>query len=127
MPTARWNAPRLTRLVVLAIGLAATVWIGSRTPREQHVRVVLGSAASDVTDMELQYVDLEGDLVRDARMHFEPGRVPRVVTHEPSLANGDYQLRIELGMRDARRSTERRVTLSGGTTSVDVTSVLGAP
>ena len=60
-------------------------------------------------------------------MSFEPGQAPRVVSHEPQLADGEYRLRIDLDTREGRRTVERRVTLGGGTTQVDLAGLLLAP
>lgn len=91
------------------------------------MKLVLGPSADRVTGLEIQYIAADGDVARAARMAFDPGTAPRVVSHEPQLVDGDYGLRIDLDARDGRRSTERRVTLGGGTTQVDLAGLLGAP
>lgn len=85
---------------------------------------MLGPAAADVTGLEIQYVAEDGDVARDARMTFPPGQAPRIVSHEPQLSDGDYRLRIDVDAREGRRTVERRVTLGGGTTQVDLTTAL---
>lgn len=100
------------------------MYLASKSPRDQHVTFVLGTSAARVTGLEVQYVAADGDVARDTRMAFEPGQAPRVVSHEPKLADGDYRLRIDLDTREGRRSVERRVTLGGGTTQVDLSSAI---
>ena len=115
---------------MLAAGGLTAAYLGAKAPREQHVKLVLGPRADDVTGLQVQYLAVDrlaaedGDVARETRMTFEPGRAPRVVAHEPQLADGDYRLRIDLDTREGRRSVERRVTLGGGTTQVDLAALL---
>src|SRR4029078_838809 len=103
------------------------MYVASKAPRDQHVTYVLGALADRVIALEVQYVAADGDVARDTRLAFEPGQAPRVVSHEPKLPDGDYRLRIDLDTREGRRSTERRVTLGGGTTQVDLSELRTAP
>ncbi len=115
-------------IVFLAVGVLLASYLGSKSPRDQHVSLVLGAAAPEVTQLEIQYEAADGDLARAARMTFGSGGAPRVVSHAPQLADGDYRLRIDLDTaRQGRRSVERRVTLGGGTTQVDLAPILAAP
>lgn len=118
---------KLLPFLVLGAGALIAAYLSSKSPRDQHLRLVLGPQADQVTGLEVQYVAEDGDIARDTRMTFAPGQAPRIVSHEPQLADGDYRLRIDVDTREGRRSVERRVTLGGGTTQVDVTSVLSAP
>ncbi len=113
---------KLLPFLVLGSGALIAAYLSSKSPRDQHLRLVLGATAraAEVTGLEIQYLAEDGDLARDARMTFAAGEAPRVVSHEPQLADGDYRLRIDLDTREGRRSVERRVTLGGGTTQVDV-------
>lgn len=117
---------KLLPFLVLGAGALIAGYLSSKSPRDQHLRLVLGPRAAEVTGLEVQYVAEDGDLARDARMTFVAGETPRIVSHEPQLADGEYRLRIDLDTREGRRSVERRVTLGGGTTQVDVTNVLSA-
>ena len=112
------------KLAVLVVGLLAASYFATKSPRDQHVTLVLGSAAPDVSGLEIQYVAASGELARDARMEFSPGAAPRIVAHEPQLVDGDYSLHIDVDTREGRRSTERRVTLGGGTTQIDLGGLL---
>ena len=113
---------RVLPFAVLAAGGLLAAHLASKTPREQHLALVLGDRAATVTGLELQYVAADGEVARIARFTFEPGRAPRVLSLTPELIDGDYRLRIDLDSREGRRSVERRVTLGGGTTQVDVAS-----
>jgi hypothetical protein len=61
-------------------------------------------------------------LAREATFRFPDGNAPRIVTHEPRLADGDYVVEIDILSRFASHSTtfERRVTFQGNTTSIDL-------
>jgi hypothetical protein len=118
---------KLLPFFVLGAGALIAAYLSSKSPRDQHLRLILGPQADQVTGVGIQYVAEDGDLARDARMTFAAGQAPRIVSHEPQLADGDYRLRIDLDTREGRRSIERRVTLGGGTTQVDVTSVVSGP
>ncbi len=117
----------MLRFGALVAGLLLAAYWQRKTPREQHVKLVVGAAAATVTGLELQYVTPEGDAARSARMAFDPGAAPRVIAHDPELVDGDYGLRIDIDTREGRRSTERRVTLGGGTTQIDLTAALAGP
>lgn len=90
------------------------------------MKLVLGASADRVTGLEMQYVADDADVARDVRMAFPEGQAPRIVSHEPKLADGEYLVRIDLDTREGRRSVERRVTLGGGTTQVDLANVVTA-
>jgi hypothetical protein len=115
---------RITSLAFLAFGLAVAFYLSKAGPHEQHVRFVLGGAAPAVTQLEIEYVAEDFEVAREARMTFTEGAAPRVVPHDPELPDGSYVLRIGVGTTEGRRAVERRVTLSGGTTSVDLAGVL---
>ena len=119
-----WRRGRLARLFFLVFGLLVALYLGTQGPQEQHVRVVLGPAAADVTTVDLQYVAKDGDIAREAHFNYPKGAAPRVVAHEPQLPNGEYRLQIDLDTIDGRRAIQRQVTLGGGSTQVDVSSAL---
>jgi hypothetical protein len=89
-------------------------------PREQHVRLVLGAAAPTVTAVSVQYSTPAGEALRDVRLTFPEGAAPRIVALDPRLPNGEVRLRIDVDTREGRRTTERQVTLGGGSTSVNL-------
>lgn len=119
---------KLLPILFVAGGALVASYLASKSPRDQHVSLVLGAAAPEIMQLEIQYVAPDGDLARDARMTFGASGAPRVVSHEPQLTDGDYLLRIDLETsRQGRRSVERRVSLGGGTTQVDLATVLLSP
>lgn len=118
---------RLAKLGFLLIGLAVAAYLGMRGPHEQHLRLVLGDAAPEVTGLEIQYVDQDGEVAREARLSYPAGGAPRVVSHEPELPDGTYALRVNVATRERRVPVERSVTLGGGSTQVDLSQALKAP
>lgn len=115
---------RLAPLVLLAAGAALTLYLSSRAPREQHVRLAFGSAASAIQALDVAYVDAEGEATRTTRLAFGDAGAPRIVALDPSLPDGEYVLRLDAETPAGRRSATRRVKLGGGTTSVDLAGVL---
>lgn len=127
-------APRNKRLLPLLFvmgGLGLALFLGSKAPKEQHLRLALGPRAVDVTAVEVTVLDASGDVVRATRVPYEAGKAPRIVALDPSIPNGDYLVRLEIATPSGPRVAERRLSLSGGTTSVDLAGVLdenrGAP
>lgn len=123
MTTAR---RRRLSFVVVGAGLLLAVFLQSRLPRDQHVRLSLGDAAPGVTELDVQYVTAGGESARETRLTFPPGSAPRIVALDPELEDGPYQLRIGVTAREGRRTVERQVTLSGGTSHVDLADLASA-
>jgi hypothetical protein len=117
---------RVASIVFLALGLLVALYLGTQAPQEQHVRIVLGSSAPEVRAVGLQYLRAEGDaeVMREVHFTYEIGAAPRIIPHEPKLPNGDYRLQIDIDAHDGRRSVQRRVTLGGGSTQIDISSAL---
>jgi hypothetical protein len=118
------NRSRYAKLAFLAIGIAVTAYLGTRGPHEQHVRFILGDQAPEVTSLEIQYVDKDNDVAREARLSYPAGSAPRVVPHEPELPDGTYKVKVDVATRERRVSVERSVTLSGGSTQIDLAAAL---
>jgi len=124
----KWAGRRALRIPLLVAGVGVAFVLSRQWPVDQSVHIVLGDAAAGVSELRLRYAEPEGgrdDWQREASFHFERGRAPRVVTHEPHIANGVYDVEIELtmatGAAEARTVTEtRRVTLTGRPASIDV-------
>ena len=57
---------------------------------------------------------------REATFRYAQGQAPRVVTHLPRLPDGDYTVEIDLVSDSERSTVTRRVTLAGGSTSIDL-------
>ncbi len=117
---ARERKRRIVSLAILAGGGAVVAYMATRGPKEQHVRFVLGDRAKAVTELAVKYTSASGEAVRETRVSWDAGDAPRVVALDPRLPDGDYRLEIDVDTREGRRSGERRVTLGGGTTSVEI-------
>lgn len=115
---------RRLSFAILGGGALVAVLFATKAPHEQHVRLALGDAAPGVTLVEIAYVTEGGEPSRETRLAYEPGKAPRVVALDPQLPDGPYLLRIDVGTREGRKSVERQVTLSGGTTQVDLSTAL---
>ena len=111
---------RYAALAFLGIGIGVTVFLAKRGPHEQHVRFMLGDSAAKVTGLDVQYVDKDGDVAREARLSYAEGQAPRVVPHEPELPDGPYKVKVDVTTRERRVSVERSVTLSGGSTQINL-------
>jgi hypothetical protein len=134
---------RVPALLVLAVGLGVFLLFGPKIPRDQAVGIVLGDAAATVREVTVRYRlqapstaaspqnqsdrgELTDEVLREVSFRFPRGGAPRVVRHEPRLADGDYLLEIELVTDQSRTTVTRAVGLLGGATSVDVSRVLAA-
>ncbi len=120
---------RLLPLAILLAGGVLLAYFASSGPRDQHLRLVLGDAAPGVSALSVQYAATKsGEVAREVRLTYGAdgggAAAPRVVALEPRLPDGDYRLRIDVDTREGRRTTERQVTLGGGTTSVDLSGLL---
>lgn len=124
MSEARSSRRRLGGVLFLVVGLGVAYYLRTLAPHEQHVRIVLGDAAPDVAAVDLQYLAADGEAARAAHFAWPRGTAPRVVPHEPQLPDGEYRLQIDVDAREGRRTVERRVTLGGGSTQVDVSRAI---
>ena len=117
---------RPIKLVLLVAGLGLALLLGKQWPATQTVHVLLGDAASRVTEVEVHYARIEGPAKRGdafdvgATFPFGKAGAPRIVTHEPKLAPGDYTVAIEIATAGDRAIVERRITLDGHVVSIDV-------
>jgi hypothetical protein len=125
---------RLLRIPLLLAALGVALTLSRRWPSDQAVHVVLGDAAPRATELRIRYADLSSghdDWQREATFHYAAGHAPRIVNHEPRLASGEYDVEIEVSVADGPSeshtvTTTRRMTLNGGSTSVDVSRQLEA-
>jgi hypothetical protein len=124
---------RIAQLVLIVAAVALYLVLSRHWPRSQIVHIVLGDAAPRVEELTLRYAERPGpggDLTRQVTFPYPRGTAPRIVTHEPNLPDGDYTVEVDiLGAKDTRpepfRATiERRVTLEGGTVSIDVSQAV---
>lgn len=111
---------RIGSLVFLAFGLGVAMWLSQNGPQEQHVHVILNERAPTVTGVSLQYVASNGDVANETSFRYAPGQAPRIVSHDPKIPSGDYQLKVDVDLGDSRKSVEKQVTLKGGSAQVDV-------
>lgn len=118
---------RLPTLLLLAGGVGLALYLSSTAPREQHVRYVLGDTAADVTSVELEYTGDDGEIVRRSSMRFDRGAAPRIVTHDPMLADGTYRVHVDIDAASGRRTLERQIALSGGRTTIDLAGARSSP
>jgi hypothetical protein len=123
---------------MLAVAAGAFLMFGPKLPREQSVRIGLGDRAGEVRELVLRYRptaaageadkgDLTDEVLREVSFRYPKGEAPRVVRHAPRLADGDYVLEIEVVTHGSRASVKRTVGLFGGSTTVDIASVIPAP
>src|ERR1700722_18096687 len=126
---------RIARLVVLVAVAATYFTLSNRWPKDNVVHVVLGPAAPEVAGLHLRYASVpkytknapvDEDWTREATFSFPDGSAPRIVTHEPRIADGDYAVEIEILKASHAIVKVRRphVPLAGGTTSIDVSEAV---
>jgi hypothetical protein len=124
-----WRKFALVALALLATrtapfgGWEGLVPLGSKAPHERSVAFALGRTAEEITGIAIDYTSPDGEFIRSTRLRFDPGAAPRVVTSTPRLGDGEYVLKIDVDTVQGRRSTERRITLSGPTSQVDLSNV----
>jgi hypothetical protein len=116
---------RLAPLALLIPAVAAAGTLGPRWPHDQVLRYDLGDAAARVERLDVRLSPgTTEDVAREASFRYPPGRAPRIVTHEARLADGDYTLEVDVSAAGRQASTRRHVSLSGGTTTLDLGPVV---
>jgi hypothetical protein len=112
---------RIAQIVILVSGLALFLLLGRELPKDQTVHYVLGDGSARVQEMRVRYAHRDEDWEREADFEWKPGAAPRIVTHEPRLADGDYTIEIDLVANAERNTVKRHVTLQGGgVTSIEL-------
>jgi hypothetical protein len=117
----------VARLLLPAAALAVAAVLSREWPEPQTVHHVLGDGATRVQEVDARWEKGQGpdDVLREATFHYAPGQAPRVVTHEPRLANGEYTVEIEITAQNDQRSTvTRHVLLAGGVTDIELARVV---
>lgn len=117
---------RLILPLFAAVALGLYFLFAPRLPKDQTIEIVLGDAASKVTDVRLSYDDPRHDWASEVELSFDGKPAPRVVHHEAKMPDGDYKLSIDVSGHGSGTHVERNVSLRGGTTSVDVSQVIVA-
>ena len=134
--TATPTRRRLGQLVAIVAVMALARFAAGHWPRDQTIHYVLGNEAPLVQELHARWEperprkdkerDKADDWTREVAFRYAQGQAPRIVTHEPRLPNGDYTVEIEItapGARPQDRNVVRRhVELSGGVTSIDLSS-----
>jgi hypothetical protein len=129
IPSMRSVRVRVTRFAVVAGAVALVLFMGRRWPHDQTVHYVLGDGAPRVEELDARWEEaragaharaVDDEPAREATFRYAKGQAPRVVTHEPRLADGDYDVEIEIATPSLRTTVTRRVNLSGGATSIDL-------
>lgn len=116
-----FDRKKLAPVVLVAALLSFWLVLGRKVPADQVVHVVLGDASPRITEVRLRYAPQgDAEFTREATFHYDAGKAPRVVTHEPRLAGGDYTVEIELMVGNDRALVQRKVKLEGNPVSVDI-------
>lgn len=116
-------APKLGRrpaLLVAGVGLALFALLGPKLPRDQRLRVPLGDARPKVREARIAWATTDGEPLREASFSFPPGQAPEALIHELRLPDGDYDVDVEIVLMEGRTASRKRVTVSGATTTLDV-------
>jgi hypothetical protein len=119
--------------VFVALGAGFFLWLSPRWPSDQHLRITLGDRAAGVTEVRMRCASRESaqgssDWAREVTFRYAKGQAPRIVSYEPRLKSGEYLVEIEVKTDDDRVvTTDRRVQLEGGSTSIDLSREDGAP
>ena len=127
---------RWPRWLLVGAAVVVALVLTRSWPRDQTVHYVLGDAAARVTDMDVRWAEeaaqaAKGDWTRQVTYHYAKGGAPRIVTHDLRLPDGGYTVEIEILSVEgdspsdaARRVIRRRLTLSGGATSIELAGAL---
>jgi hypothetical protein len=129
----------MVRLLVFSAVLLVALYFGRLWPRDQTVHYVLGDVAPRVQELDVRWapgIAADGDWTRTASFRYAPGTAPRVVTHEPRMADGDYTVEIEIVAQKQKQDppdagpaadtviVRKHVTLGGGATQIDLGEVI---
>jgi hypothetical protein len=121
-PTTTAGAPRLGKrsfLLFVGLGVAALLALGPKLPRDQRLRVRLPGHAT-VREVRIAWFSTDGDPLREATFTYAPGGAPEALIHELRLPDGDYDVDVEIVTLEGRTVSRKRVTVSGATTTLDV-------
>lgn len=116
------DAPRLGKrsfLLFVGLGVAALLALGPKLPRDQRLRVRLPGHAA-VREVRIAWFSTDGEPLREATFTYAPGGAPEALIHELRLPDGDYDVEVEIVTLEGRTVSRKRVTVSGATTTLDV-------
>jgi hypothetical protein len=124
---------RFAPLGLLIPAVAAAATLKPRWPKDQSIRYELGAAAARVEEVDARFAPYDAasaqgnapaEWAREVTYRYAAGQAPRTVSYAPRLADGDYTVEIEIRASGRRAVVRRRVTLEGGTTTVDLAAVV---
>lgn len=105
-----------------AAGLVLFALAGPKVPRDQRLRVPLGAMRPTVREAHFSWSSPSGEALREATFSFPIGGAPEALIHELRLPDGDYDVEVEIVLLEGRTVSRKRVTVSGATTTLDVSS-----
>jgi len=121
----------MTFLALGTAGFVAYLVTAPQVPHTQTVHYVLGDSAPRVDELRVRYApatnhaEMAEDWTREVAFRFADGGAPRIVTHEPRLADGDYVVEVEIVSRaHANTIGKSRASLVGEPTSIDVSTAV---
>ena len=122
---------RLAPLALLVPAVAAGATLKPRWPKDQSIHYALGDASQRVEELDARWAlardtrDKSADeWSREATFRYAPGAAPRTVAHTARLADGDYVAEIEIKAGGHTAIVQRKVTLEGGSTTLDLAAVV---
>lgn len=121
-PLEQSRVPRLGKrsfLLFVGLGVAALLSLGPKLPRDQRLRVRL-PAPAPVSEVRIAWFSTDGEPLREATFTYAPGGAPEALIHELRLPDGDYDVDVEIVTLEGRTVSRKRVTVSGATTTLDV-------
>jgi hypothetical protein len=129
-PTTTPTRRRLGQLMAIAAALLLVRFAAGHWPKDQTVHYVLGNRAPLVQELRARWAPENGkadDFTREVDFQYAPGQAPRIVRHEPRLPDGDYNVEIDIIASPGKDPQDqgmvrRHVELSGGVTSIDLSS-----
>ena len=116
------RVPRLGKrsfLLFVGLGVAALLALGPKLPRDQRLRVRL-PAPAHVREVRIAWFSTDAEPLREATFTYAPGEAPEALIHELRLPDGDYDVDVEIVTLEGRTVSRKRVTVSGATTTLDV-------
>ncbi len=107
----RGHRGRRWLVALLVLGLLAAAWpLGHLAPRERTIELAI-ARPERLREVELEWVDAEGDVLRATRTSYPTG-APARIRMTIALRDGVYRLRLRLAREgDAPEELERELTL----------------
>jgi hypothetical protein len=116
----RGRLGRRPLLIFAGGGIALYALFSAGVPKDQRLRLLLGSRAKTASRVTLTWSATSGEVLREATYSFPPGTAPEALIQELRLADGDYDLDVEIVTREGRTAERKRVTVRGATTTLDM-------